>query len=146
MVDESEAAAATPVKYQFHYIKAPDYREVPCHGAIGSLTAQGKLWIAFYAERYPLPRIVEYEVPAPDPGATVVRLNERESTPIYVDTRQGVIRHVEFSAYLDIEAARRIRDWLTQHIAESEATASAAAPASTAPASPRRARRTEKGK
>src|SRR5947207_682753 len=108
MADEPETAGAPPVKLQLHYIKGPNYREVPCHGAIGGVTAQGKLWIALYAERYPLPRVVEYEVPAPPPGSIFVGLNERESKPTYVDSRQGIIRHVEFSAYLDIEAAQRI--------------------------------------
>ena len=122
MVDEPEANAAPKVKVQFNYIKGPNYREVPCHGAIGGVTPQGKLWLAFFAERGPLPRIIEYEVPAPPTETPFVGLNERDSQPTSIDSRQGIIRHVEFSAYLDIDAALRIRDWLTQRISEIEAT------------------------
>jgi len=119
---EDTQAAAEPTKLQFHYIKGPTYREVPCHGAIGGVTPQGKISLAFYAERYPIPRIVQYDVHTSAPDATSVSLNEREATPSYIESRQGVIRHVEFCVYLDVETAQRLRDWLDRHISSSEAS------------------------
>lgn len=117
MTDDSQPEAET-VNLQFHYIKGPDYREVPCHGAIGGLTPQGKIWLALFSERGALPRIVQYSVPSPPAGETRVPLNERTATPSFVETRSGIIRHVEFSTYLDIETAQRLRDWLDLHISQ----------------------------
>lgn len=116
--------AVDSVKLSFNYIKGPGYREIPCDGAIGGLAPQGKLWMAFYAERYPLPRIVAYDVPAPTEGQPKVTLNESASTPSYIESREGIIRHVEFCAYLDIDGAERLRDWLTQKISEGRANTS----------------------
>jgi hypothetical protein len=48
-----------PAKIQFHYIKGPDYREAACHGVIGGPTPAGKVWLAFFSERGPIPRVVE---------------------------------------------------------------------------------------
>lgn len=122
MADEPQEVPGS-IKFRFHYIKGPHYREFPCHGAIGSLTPQGKLWIALYSERYPLPRVVEYQVPMPAEGQTQIQIHERGMTPSHVDSREGVIRHVEASVYLDIEAAERLRDWLDLHIAQSKTSA-----------------------
>jgi hypothetical protein len=115
MADEKEPAAE-PVKLQFHYIKGPAYRETACHGAIGGSTPQRKIWMALYTERYPLPRVIEFDLPQPSPGADSVRFDEKTAQPSRVDTRTGVIRHVEFTAYFDVEAAERLRDWLSNQI------------------------------
>jgi hypothetical protein len=72
--------------------------------------------MAFYSERYPLPRIVEYHVQPPPSGSNTVEFNEATAKPDSIDMRQGCIRHVEFSTYMDIETAERIRDWLTKQI------------------------------
>jgi hypothetical protein len=88
------------IKLQFHYIKGPNYHEVPCHGAIGGVTPQGKIWMSLYSERTPLPRVVEFEVPAPSPNNTFVKFQEGSASPISIEARQGVIRHVESTVYL----------------------------------------------
>ena len=107
-----------PYKLQFHYIKGPAYHEAACHGIIGGPTPQAKIWMAFFSERHPLPRMVEFHMPQPEPGAVVLPFNEREvGAPDFIDTRTGVIRHVEFSAYLDIEIAERMQQWLGEQIA-----------------------------
>jgi hypothetical protein len=114
MADETGKAAES-VRLQFHYIKGPNYHEVACHGAIGGPTPQNKIWMALFSERFPLPRVVEFQVPATEDSRTV-SFDERAAVPSHIDTRSGVIRHVEFSAYLDLETAERIRDWLTRQI------------------------------
>jgi hypothetical protein len=120
---DDKAVAAEPFKLQFHYIKGPAYHEVACHGAIGSPTPQGKIWMALYSERQPLPRMVEYHLPQPEPGVTSVKLDEGNATPAFIDSRTGIIRHVEFSTYLDIETAERLRDWLATQITQAKANA-----------------------
>ena len=38
--------------------------------------------------------------------------------PSMVDTRTGIVRHVELSAYMDIEVAERLQKWLAERIGE----------------------------
>jgi len=114
---EGSGEVAKTVPLQFHYIKGPGYRECVSHGAIGGITPQGKVWMALYAERYPLPRMTEFAVEVTGEIGEVT-FDERTATPVLVDTRNGVIRHVEFSTYLDIDAAERLRDWLNDRITQ----------------------------
>lgn len=116
---ENPPTAAVPKQILFHYVKSSDYREVACHGAIGNITPQGKIWFALYAERPPLPRIVGYNLPTPIEGATSIKFDEHAAgTPVLMDSRQGIIRQVELSAYLDIEVAEKLQKWLGDRIAE----------------------------
>jgi hypothetical protein len=116
--DMAENVPEAPL--QFHYIKSPDYREFSCDGVIGSLTPTGqKICLSVYGERAPIPRVVEYSVQAEE-GGKVVGFDERTAMPSHVETRQGVIRNVEASIYLEIEAARRLVDWLQARIVEFE--------------------------
>jgi hypothetical protein len=106
-----------PVKLQFHYVKTPGYRETACHGAVGGVTAQRKIWMALFSERSPIPRVVEFDVEAPE-GAKAVEFNEATSKPTRVEGRQGIVRQVEFCTYMDLDTATRLQEWLGQRIAE----------------------------
>jgi hypothetical protein len=119
MAAEKEPEVDT-VKLQFHYIKGPAYREGACHGAVGGSTPQGKIWMALFSERYPLPRMVEFNVPAPPHGTTTLAFNESSATPDHIDTRNGIVRHIEFAAYLDVDTAVRLRDWLSLQISQNQ--------------------------
>ena len=47
MADEPGTEPET--RLAFHYIKSPDYREIPCHGAIGGITSKGEILdVAFW--------------------------------------------------------------------------------------------------
>jgi hypothetical protein len=115
MADE-KATAAEPFRLQFHYIKGPTYREIAAHGVIGGVTPQGKVWMALYTERGPLPRMVEYHVPPAGEGVTSIQFDELAKVPDFIDSRQGVIRHVEVSTYMDIDFAERFHQWLGTQI------------------------------
>ena len=121
MAGQSSKHAKKPskrqTKVQFHYIKGPNYHEVMCNGAIGGMTPQGLLWVGLYAERGSLPRVVEYDVDVEE-GSTTVQFNERGSKPSRTEARPGIVRHVEVSAYMNMEAAERIHKWLGDRIAE----------------------------
>ena len=54
--------------------------------------------MSLFGERMPIPRVVEYAVPG-KPGETIV-FDESSAQPVNVETRQGVIRHVEVTAYM----------------------------------------------
>jgi hypothetical protein len=106
-----------PIKVQFHYIKGPSYRESACHGVIGGPTPQGKIWMGFFTERNPLPRMVEFHILPPADGSTSIQFNEAATTPDLIDTKEGVVRHVEFGTYLDLDVAERLQNWLAERIA-----------------------------
>jgi hypothetical protein len=116
---EKTTAAAT-AKLQFHYIKGPCYREILCDGAVGSVSPSGRrICISFYAERAPIPRVVEFEVEAPADGQPV-QLDEANTSPSRIESREGVVRHIESSVYIDVDVAKRLVEWLNARISESE--------------------------
>ena len=115
MGDDDPAAART-AKLQFHYIKGASYREICCDGALGGLTPQGGMWMALFAERGAIPRLVEFEVPAKE-GEDTVEFEEGAHKPSRIETRNGIIRHVEFTAYMSVETAKRIHKWLGENLA-----------------------------
>jgi hypothetical protein len=117
MAPPKSAKKTQTAKLQFHYIKGPGYREVPCDGAIGGIAPRKSIVMSFFAERGPIPRLVEYEV-VQEAGTDVVNFNEGAATPTHVETRRGVIRHIEFTTYLDLDVAKRIHSWLGKRIAE----------------------------
>jgi hypothetical protein len=120
MADEKQNGPPT-AKLQFNYIKGPDYREVACHGVLGGTTPQGKLWMTIFSERPPIPRIVEYDLPAPPSPNEPVLFEEQKATPGFIESRQGIIRHVECTAYMDLETAKRVHEWLGRNIQAAEA-------------------------
>jgi hypothetical protein len=108
-------------KLQFHYIKGPEYRELLCDGAIGGVTPSGRrICISFYAERGPIPRVVEFEVDAPEGEGHPIPFDETGMKPSRIETREGVVRHIESTVYIDIDVAKRLVDWLNARISESE--------------------------
>jgi hypothetical protein len=111
-------AAADAAKLQFHYIKSPAYREIACHGALGGPTPQRVIWMSLFSERFPIPRVVEYTVDGK--AGQEVMFDEAAAKPSSVESRMGVIRHVEVSAYFDIETAKRVHRWLGEQISQLE--------------------------
>jgi hypothetical protein len=108
-------------KLQFHYLKSPDYREVTCHGVIGGVTPNGKqVCASVFSERAPIPRMVQYEVDAKD---GVIQFEEAKAVPSSTEARQGVIRHVEYTMYFDLDMARNFRKWLDERIKTMEGAA-----------------------
>jgi hypothetical protein len=83
------------------------------------VTPQGKIWIALYAERPALPRVVGYAVPSPEDMTTPLHFDEKAAgKPTFIDSRPGNVRHVELSAYVDLEVAEKLRTWLGERIAD----------------------------
>jgi hypothetical protein len=103
---------------EFHYIKSPDYREIACHGVIGNPTPNGKIWAAFYAERMPIPRVVGYPIALAPDGQPAPFNEAAAGPPVSIESRRGIIRHVEFTAYLDLDVAERLQKWLGDRIAQ----------------------------
>jgi hypothetical protein len=104
-----------PKTIAVNYLKSNDFREIACDGAIGGPTPQGKLWVAFYAERFPLPRIVEHDI-IRDTGKPNEITVDMASGRV-LESRSGIVRHVEFGVYLTLESAKTLHEWLGQQIA-----------------------------
>lgn len=117
MADEPKTEPES--RLAFNYIKSPDYREISAHGAVGGPTPRGEIWLSLFGERYPIPQIVEYTVPG-KPG-DVVSIDESTAQPTNVESRQGVIRHVEVTVYMNVDMAKRLHGWLARQIEVLEA-------------------------
>jgi hypothetical protein len=118
MTDQSPTSGVA--KLQFNYIKSPDYREVLCNGVFGGVAPnQKQISMSIFAERAPIPRTITYDIPTTADG--VIRFDERTSQPSHMDSRNGIVRHVECTVYLDLDTAKNLRAWLDDRIATMEA-------------------------
>src|ERR1700679_3910013 len=94
-----------PPTVDINYIKSSGYREVTCDGTVGSPTPTGKLWLAFYTERLPLPRIVRHEMILSEETGALRICPDKPGIPL--EGRVGVVRNVEFGLYLSLETAHK---------------------------------------
>jgi hypothetical protein len=97
-----------------NYVKSFVYREIACDGALGGPTPQKKLWVAFYTERYPLPKEVEQSLIK----TAVPHEFELDNSvpPVVIDSKKGLVRNVEFGVYLSLDSAERLYTWLGANI------------------------------
>lgn len=101
-------------KVRIEYVKSQSFRVVHADGAYGGTSPRLELFIAFYNERFPIPKVLTYTpTPTGAPGQEVI--SERES-------KEGIIREVEVGVVLDFAAAKGFADWLNERIAELEKT------------------------
>lgn len=103
----------SPQTIDLNYLKTPDFREIACDGVVGGPTPQGKIWVAFYTERFPLPRIVRHGLIETGPGEFKL---DTSVAPEQLDGRVGLIRNVEVGVYLSAATAKDLRDWLNKQI------------------------------
>jgi hypothetical protein len=117
MPDEPPSRAdGEPPAIDIHYQKTPDFREVACDGALGGPTPEGKVWLAFYAERFPLPRIVRQDLVA-NTDAQTFALDKSKPAEV-IESKRGIIRSVEFGIYLSIDKAAEFHEWLGKMLQE----------------------------
>lgn len=100
---------------EFHYQKSPQYRTIHADGAHGGPTARGYLAVTFYNERSTIPRR----------GSRTVEMGEN-GEPIGLGPEaveeglEGVMRQLEATVLLDLNAARELASWLVRHVAQLE--------------------------
>jgi hypothetical protein len=111
----ADAESAAPSSLTINYLKSFEFREIACDGAVGGPTPQGKLWLAFYTERFPLPRIVRHKLKRAETEGTMMFDTDAPAEP--VEAREGIIRNVEFGLYMSIDTAELLHDWLGRNIA-----------------------------
>ena len=94
-------------KITFHYIKSPNIVDLPVSGAYGGIVVEtGRLYMAVFSERSPIPQEVD--------------VVSQEGSPIAVEAgkrgKEGVIRSVNAVMHFDINTALSLRDWLNDKI------------------------------
>lgn len=111
-----EANSTTTPTVDVHYLKSGNYREAACDGAVGGRTPSDKIWVGFYSERLPLPRVVRHQLkPVGDAGEFQMDL---EKPPIPLEGRAGIVRNLEFGLYMNADVARELHDWLGKRLLE----------------------------
>jgi len=112
-------AANQDKRISFDYEKSKLFRVIHVDGAIGSPTPKGDgIQIGLFSERVPIPKSEEYLFTT---GGKVGELTKRS-------VRSGIFREVEVEAILSLEVAKRLRDWLDQHIKNLETIRAKGAP------------------
>lgn len=99
---------ARPKKIEFHYIKSHYFESYLAHGVYGGVGPGGLINFAFYSERSPIPTKAVWSITGNgEMGDEIVA--ERES-------KVGVIRDVHCNIMVDLNTAKKIKEWLSQHI------------------------------
>ena len=103
-----------PEKLRIEYVKSNHFRVVRVDGAIGGTSPRLELFITFYNERFPIPKVLVYrQTPEGAPGEELSA--ERE-------TKAGIIREAEVGVTMDLPTAKVFATWLNEKIAELEKT------------------------
>lgn len=114
MAEKVRASSDAPSKIEFHYQKSPSYRTVHADGAFGGATPRGYLAVTFFGERATIPRKGVREV-------TSVSDEEVKLGPeTVIEGLEGVMRQLEVTVMLDVNASRELLIWLQRHVAELE--------------------------
>lgn len=101
---------------KFHFIKSADCKEVLVDGAFGGIAPRGRISMAVYTERLPIPQETVHSVTAEELGPEI---QEKRVS------RENLVRLVESVLHLDIEVAKVVHQWLGQKIMELESLAKA---------------------
>jgi hypothetical protein len=101
-----------PEKLRVEFVKGNLFRVVHADGAYGGITPRLDLFITFYTERFPIPKVLTFEMSPEGVPAKEVS-SERES-------KEGVIRECEIGVVVDLPIAKSFLQWLTEKVAELE--------------------------
>jgi len=109
MTDENVSSTV-----DINYIKSQLYREVPCDGMMGGPTPSEKIWLGFYSERLPIPRVMRHGLV--EGGAEGQWSLDPSSEPVMIEGKSGVIRNLEVGLYMSIDTAEQLRNWLVENL------------------------------
>jgi hypothetical protein len=102
----------TPDQLRIEFVKSSLFRVVHPDGAFGGTTPRLELFIDFYTERFPIPKVLVYGT-SPDGAPADEIIAERES-------KEGIIRESEVGIVLDLPVAKSFAEWLNAKVAELE--------------------------
>lgn len=107
----SKPDVANP-QIKFNYIKSSFFRVVHADGAWGGLTPQGKIHMAVYNERVPIPQQTVHSLTAEGQLDKEIRENRI--------TKEGIVREIEVDLVMDLTVAKGLAQWLNDKIKETE--------------------------
>lgn len=94
----------------FEYIKSQFFRVVHADGAIGGITPEGNVHIAFFNDRVAIPRV---QVHKKNPDGTLGPL-----IPERTVVRPGIIREMDVDVVLSPDAVETIVKWLGDRLVD----------------------------
>jgi hypothetical protein len=94
----------------FDYVKSQYFRVIRADGAIGAITPNGHIHMAFYSERPAIPRRVVNELTHEG-----VLGKEIEGETV---TRGSIVREIDVDLFVAPEVAAQIYEWLGRKICE----------------------------
>ncbi|QKC83957.1 hypothetical protein [Mesorhizobium sp. NZP2077] len=101
--------ADQPKAIKFHYIKSPLARDIHVNGVFGGINpVTGDLHLSVFAERPPIPTAITFELSS-----------EGSLGPEVGDSREGrdgMVRIVQDTLYLDFATALSLHQWLKGHL------------------------------
>lgn len=100
-------------KLAFHYIKSNYFRVIHADGVYGGISPKGKIQMAFFSERQPIPQQTVFAFDPKSQSTTGEIEGERV-------TREGVVREVEANILMDLDTARTFSTWISEKIVELE--------------------------
>lgn len=103
-------------KLKFKYVFDRNYNPAYTDGVHGSITPNNMIVMNFFNERAPLPTSMTYEL---DERGMLID-DTCVITPAVEEGTFDVIRFIESGITLNLDAATKIRDWLTDQIAIAE--------------------------
>ena len=95
----------------FDYLKASDFRVVWADGIVGSLTPNGHVHFALYAERPALPRRQVFKI-EPQTGALGAEVAEKQIS------RGSVVREMSCDVFMTPQLAEKVAKWLLERVAD----------------------------
>jgi len=96
--------------------KSPQYRSIHCDGAYGGVTGRAYISFTFYNERMTLPRTMTREVLKFDKETGAGELGPEEIG----ETLGGVMRQLEATIFMDVNAAREFYGWFGEKLLQLE--------------------------
>lgn len=108
-MDEPKKENSDLNKLVVHNIKNPLFRTVHVDGVIGGITPTGLVNMNFYCQRNSIPKGSVFEKQT---NGSLKLINHLP------DSKDGIIRELEFGVYLDLNTCKRLQLWLGQRIVE----------------------------
>lgn len=94
---------------KFHYLKSSLCRDIHASGFFGGInTGSGEVHLSVYSERPPIPKTITMNVS--DDGSLGDELVDLR------EGRDGVVRIVQDTLYLDLPTALSLHQWLSERI------------------------------
>lgn len=106
MADKPEDFDPTTPVVAFDYLKAPNFQSLRADGVIGGITPSGRIHMAVYSERPAIPRRLTHEINEDGKLGKIVEVQSRDS----------IVREMSADVFLDLHAAEKINEWLSQQI------------------------------